>query len=1128
MKHPERTTPVTHILLTLSVICLVFVTPHCSFVSPRAGAAPEVKATAVRKNGRQQSERHHHAIGESSSHARPRTAGGLTPEVALTQVLNGIAFRAAATAENGSGASVLTVGTPAGTASGDVMVAGLYVRGLGSTPGLTPPPGWTFIRRTDLGSPTGAIGSLFSYHKAAGADESGSHTWAFDAGRRALGGIASYSGADTAAPIEAAEGLANDTTAAIVTAPSVTTTAADTMLVGLFCQFDFASLTPPAGMASRWGLTVGNPAGMAFAAADEAHAQAGATGARTAASSFADTGLAQLIALRPASVSCTSGNCPPNTPTIIAPLADETIVHPADVHMESSPSFSDPNSGDTHACTDWEIWTVSPPERVWVASCVDGPRKYHTHTGDGVFQNSHAGRNDFLYDTDYRLRARYKDDSGDPGTQQSVWAERLFRSASAPPPPVETTTWSVMQPGYEVEVFATGLQLPVNIAFVPNPGPRPTDPYLYVTELYSGVKVVSRNGTVTDYISNLLNYFPSGQFPGDGEQGITGIVVDPVSRDVFVSLLFNDNGVRHPIVVRLFSDASGTVATGHSVILDMVGEMQYASHQISNLTIGPDGKLYVHNGDGFDISTGQNLDSFRGKILRLNLDGSAPPDNPFYHGSDGITARDYVFAYGFRNPFGGDWREADGLHYAVENGPGVDRFAQIVRGRNYLWDGSNDSMYHYAIYNWLPAVAPVNLAFVQPGTFGGSGFPADKMGHAFVSESGPTWATGPVGIYGKRVSEFALDASGNLAGGPTTLVEYSGNGKATVSGLAAGPDGLYFTDLYVDQNFETPAARGANVLRIRYVGASAAPAAPTGLSATAGDAQVSLSWAASAAATSYKIKRATASGGPYANIASGLAATSFTDAAVSNGTTYHYVVSAVNDSGESGDSTPASATPGTAPPGMIAFRSSASASNGGGAATITVSKPPGTEGGDVMVAGIYVRGLGSTSGLTPPPGWTFIRRDDFDSADVTGGVGSLLSFYRRAGDAEPASYAWSLDSTRPAMAGIVGYSGVASVAPVDTAGGQTGYGTSVTAPSVNTSVSGAMLVGLFALFEGGQSLAPPSGMAARVAASDASANLTLGVTDERFQAAGATGARTSLSSFSDSNLGQLIALKPAP
>ena len=53
--------------------------------------------------------------------------------------------------------------------------------------------------------------------------------------------------------------------------------------------------------------------------------------------------------------------------------------------------------------------------------------------------------------------------------------------------------------------------------------------------------------------------------------------------------------------------------------------------------------------------------------------------------------------------------------------------------------------------------------------------------------------------------------------GPTPLIEYSGTGKATVVGLAAGPDGLYFTDLYVDQSFDTAVARGANILRIIYV-----------------------------------------------------------------------------------------------------------------------------------------------------------------------------------------------------------------------------------------------------------------------------------------------------------------------
>ncbi|MBA3569685.1 MAG: fibronectin type III domain-containing protein, partial [Pyrinomonadaceae bacterium] len=64
-------------------------------------------------------------------------------------------------------------------------------------------------------------------------------------------------------------------------------------------------------------------------------------------------------------------------------------------------------------------------------------------------------------------------------------------------------------------------------------------------------------------------------------------------------------------------------------------------------------------------------------------------------------------------------------------------------------------------------------------------------------------------------------------------------------------------------------------------------------------AQVSLSWASSAGATSYNIKRATTSGGPYATIATGITATSYTDTGLTNGTTYFYVVSAVNANGES-------------------------------------------------------------------------------------------------------------------------------------------------------------------------------------------------------------------------------------
>ena len=74
-----------------------------------------------------------------------------------------------------------------------------------------------------------------------------------------------------------------------------------------------------------------------------------------------------------------------------------------------------------------------------------------------------------------------------------------------------------------------------------------------------------------------------------------------------------------------------------TVLLNMQPETQGQSHHISNITIGPDNKLYVHMGDGFNAATALNLDQFRGKVLRMNKDGTpvATGDpagaNPFYN-----------------------------------------------------------------------------------------------------------------------------------------------------------------------------------------------------------------------------------------------------------------------------------------------------------------------------------------------------------------------------------------------------------------------------------------------------------------------------------------------------------------
>ncbi len=405
----------------------------------------------------------------------------------------------------------------------------------------------------------------------------------------------------------------------------------------------------------------------------------------------------------------------------------------------------------------------------------------------------------------------------------SFW-DPTFGAPGAPPdfsvPGGEPAVpWAVRQSGFRVDRVATGFQLPVNVVFVPNPGSDPDDPFYYVTELYGNVQVVSRSGALSQYATGLLDFDPLGSFPGSGEKGVTGIAVDPGSRDVFVGTLFAgpDPNYHFPKVVRLHSTDGGHTAATQATIAQFPNEPLGPSHQISSVSIGPDGRLYVHIGDGGLFPPSQDLTSVRGKILRMELDGSPSATNPFYDAADGLTAKDYVFAYGLRNPFGGAWRDADGSHWEVENGPSVDRMAKIVAGQNYLWDGTDASMQNFAVYNWFPAHSPVNIAFVQPSAFSGSGFPAEKLDHAFVTESGPTYAGGPQAL-GKRVVEFVLDAAGNLVSGPLPLVEYVGSGRGTATALAAGPDGLYFADLYKDAGAATPTDRGASVFRIRWAG----------------------------------------------------------------------------------------------------------------------------------------------------------------------------------------------------------------------------------------------------------------------------------------------------------------------
>ncbi|MGX7131149.1 PQQ-dependent sugar dehydrogenase [Enterococcus songbeiensis] len=112
-----------------------------------------------------------------------------------------------------------------------------------------------------------------------------------------------------------------------------------------------------------------------------------------------------------------------------------------------------------------------------------------------------------------------------------------------------------------------------------------------------------------------------------------------------------------------------------NVLLDQIPAGSF--HHGGRLKIGPDKKLYATVGDALDEERAQEETSLTGKILRMNLDGSIPEDNPF--------ADSYVYSYGHRNPQGLAWGE-DGQIYASEHGDSAnDEINEIEAGKNYGW-----------------------------------------------------------------------------------------------------------------------------------------------------------------------------------------------------------------------------------------------------------------------------------------------------------------------------------------------------------------------------------------------------------------------------------------------------------
>ncbi|PST83298.1 glucose dehydrogenase [Pedobacter yulinensis] len=197
-----------------------------------------------------------------------------------------------------------------------------------------------------------------------------------------------------------------------------------------------------------------------------------------------------------------------------------------------------------------------------------------------------------------------------------------------------------------------------------------------------------------------------------GEGGLLGMALHPdFSNNPYVYVSYNYGSPYRQKVVR-FTFSNNTL--GSPVIL-LDGIPAASIHNGSRLLITTDRKLLVTTGDANVAASAQNMGSLSGKLLRLNLDGSIPADNP--------SAGSAVWSFGHRNAQG--LVQVGNRLYVSEHGPGSDDEINLIeKNRNYGWPNvlgycnENAEKSFCAEKNvaeplvaWTPTIAPAGLSY---------------------------------------------------------------------------------------------------------------------------------------------------------------------------------------------------------------------------------------------------------------------------------------------------------------------------------------------------------------------------------------------------------------------------------
>jgi glucose/arabinose dehydrogenase len=308
-------------------------------------------------------------------------------------------------------------------------------------------------------------------------------------------------------------------------------------------------------------------------------------------------------------------------------------------------------------------------------------------------------------------------------------------------------------PGFQEEVIAT-LSRPTGMAFAP-------DGRLFVMEQAGRIRIIKNKRLLpAPFATFAVNTASS--------RGLLGMAFDPdfeTNNHIFVFYIAPGPRGR----ISRITASGDTMVAGSERVLFELDPPRSDEHNGGGLAIGPDGRLYQLVGDDQSSSTAQPLTTLRGKVLRLNRDGSIPESNPFY----GTTTGKYraIWARGLRNPFTLAFQPGTGRMFVHDVGTsgsaGREEINDGVAGANYGWPGSQgyttnpgfkSPRYAYGRGSGLTnGCAVVGGAFYNPPV---SSFPPEYEGRYFFADHCRGWINTLDHENGNRVTNFASGIGG--------------------------------------------------------------------------------------------------------------------------------------------------------------------------------------------------------------------------------------------------------------------------------------------------------------------------------------------------------------------------------